>query len=70
MGKMTVEEVRKIREEKSLEWIGLSLEQINEIIKIESNNVQQQIMELKLEKSKKRNSETGINACDMGNGFN
>jgi hypothetical protein len=44
---MTVTEVREIREKKSLEWINLSPEQRNLIIKKGAKQLQQQIDGLK-----------------------
>jgi acyl-CoA reductase-like NAD-dependent aldehyde dehydrogenase len=44
---MTVAEVREIREKKSLEWVNLSPEQRNTIIKKGAKQLQKQIEGLK-----------------------
>ena len=48
---MTVQEIRRIREKKSIEWANLSLEQRNEEIKNGAKQLLSKIEEIKLSKT-------------------
>ena len=48
---MTVQEIRKIREKKSVEWVDLSLEQRNTEIKNGAKQLLSKIEKLKLSKN-------------------
>jgi hypothetical protein len=47
---VTVQEIRKIREKKSVEWFSLSLEQRNEEIKNGARQLQLKIEKIKINK--------------------
>lgn len=48
---MTVQEIRDIREKKSLEWVNMSLEQRNEEIKNGASHILFKIEEIKRNKA-------------------
>ena len=51
---MTVQEIREIREKKSLEWLNLSLEQRNAEIKHGALQIQLKLEEIKQNKIKNK----------------